>query len=246
MYTNIDTTTGLKSVEDFILTNYNQLPTDFPTELFLRILQLVMDNNIFSFGDSYWLQLSGTAMGTPVACAYATVSFGQYENTTILPKFSSNLLYYKRYIDNIFGIWLPPANNKDSTWTSLTETINNWGSLKWITERPSSKTVFLDLNIYIQQSRIMTSTFQKKLNLYLYIPPHSAHPPSCLKGLINGELLRYWTQNPNPNDFQTNKTLYIHWPYHPNGLQQKTVHEIYNERLHPAIDYDHVDCSISS
>jgi len=138
MYTNIDTATGLKSVEDFILTNYNQLPTDFPTELFLRILQLVMDNNIFSFGDSYWLQLSGTAMGTPVACAYATVSFGQYENTTILPKFSSNLLYYKRYIDDIFGIWLPPANNKDSTWTSFTETINNWGSLKWIIERPSS------------------------------------------------------------------------------------------------------------
>jgi uncharacterized protein YaaW (UPF0174 family) len=33
------------------------------------------------------LQLAGTAMGTPVACSYATVSFGHYENTTILPQY---------------------------------------------------------------------------------------------------------------------------------------------------------------
>jgi len=39
------------------------------------------------------------------------------------------------------------------------------------------------------------------MNLYLYIPPSSAHTPSCFKGLIAGELRRYWLQN-NPADFQ--------------------------------------------
>jgi hypothetical protein len=51
-----------------------------------------MDNNIFR------LQLAGTAMGTPVACSYATISFGHHENTKILEEFQPNLLYYKRYI----------------------------------------------------------------------------------------------------------------------------------------------------
>jgi hypothetical protein len=39
------------------------------------------------------------------------------------------------------------------------------------------------------------------MNLYLYMPSGSAHPPSCLKGLIASTLDRYWTQN-NPTDFQ--------------------------------------------
>jgi hypothetical protein len=33
------------------------------------------------------------------------------------------------------------------------------------------------------------------MNLYLYIPPSSAHPPCCFKGLMTGELRRYFIQN---------------------------------------------------
>jgi len=43
----------------------------------------------------------------------------------------------------------------------------------------------------------------------------------------------------------THKTLYIHWPYHPNGLQQKIVRKIYNETLHTALDYDHMQIAVS-
>jgi hypothetical protein len=82
MYTNIDTTTGLNAISNFIQANKDLIPNNFPCNLFLQILDLVMQNNIFSFADTYWLQLSGTAMRTPVACAYATVIQGlrEYNN----------------------------------------------------------------------------------------------------------------------------------------------------------------------
>jgi hypothetical protein len=195
MYTNIDTKIGLQSFQSFLELNKDLIPNNFPTNLFLTILETVMSNNIFSFADTKWLQLSGTAMGTPAACAYATITYGHHENTEILTKFAPNLLYYRRYIDDIFGVWVPPESHQTAVWKNFESKLNEWGSLEWIIEQPSNKTVFLDLSIELINSKIQTSTFQKSLNLYLYLPPRSAHPPSCLKGLIAGEMRRYWLQN---------------------------------------------------
>ena len=201
MYTNINTDAGIASIKEFLEINRNKISQYFPHSLFLQVLELVMRNNIFAFADTYWHQLSGTAMGTPAACAYAMITFGHYENTTILHDFASNLLYYKRYIDDVVGIWIPPAQNNMIIWNQFKEKLNNWGQLKWKIEDPSKHTAFLDLDLKISKNKITTKTFQKNMNLYLYIPPLSAHPPSCFKGLITGELRRYWLQN-SPENFQ--------------------------------------------
>jgi hypothetical protein len=94
MYTNIETEIGLASIRHLLHSNEDKVPSNFPSNLFLTILEIVMQNNIFSFADTLWLQLCGTAMGTPVACSYATFTFGDYENTTLLPTFKDNLLFY--------------------------------------------------------------------------------------------------------------------------------------------------------
>jgi hypothetical protein len=288
MYTNIETNLGIASIKNFITSHQDKLPPNFPTNLFLLVLTLIMKFNVFTFTDTYWLQLAGTAMGTPVACAYATVSFGHYENTTILPQYQSNLIYYKRYIDDIIGIWLPSPRNNTSTFNQFKLQLNNWGSLRWTVEEPSTFINFLDLNISLKGSSIYTSTFQKPLNLYLYIPPLSAHPPCCFKGLIYGEMKRYWLQN-NPADFidilskfiirlcerghkievlaplitqvastlkhhytiskqtrdRDQNTLYIHWPFHPHGIQRHTIRQLFNNILQPHIPVDKMQVAIS-
>jgi hypothetical protein len=95
MYTNIDTTLGLDTMKELLSANSTNISPTFPTHLFVQVMEVVMRNNIFAYQDTYWLQTSGTAMGTPVACAYATVTYGHYENSTILPNFKTNLLYYR-------------------------------------------------------------------------------------------------------------------------------------------------------
>jgi hypothetical protein len=121
MYTNINTSLGIAYNRDFISTHIDKLPTAFPSNLFLQVLIIVMKFNVFTFADTYWLQLAGMAMGTPTACSHTTVSFGHYENNTILTEFNSNLIYYKCYIDDVIGIWLPPKRNKTATWNSFKE-----------------------------------------------------------------------------------------------------------------------------
>jgi hypothetical protein len=78
-----------------------------------------MQNNIFSVRETFWLQAKGTAMGTPTACAYTTLTYGHHENKVILPNFQENLLYYRHYIDNIIGIWSPHGNNDTSVWENF-------------------------------------------------------------------------------------------------------------------------------
>jgi hypothetical protein len=76
MYTNIDMTLGITAISLFSYLYRDKLPLYIPTELFIGILPTVMENNIFGFGNSFRLETSGTAMGTPCACAYAMISFG--------------------------------------------------------------------------------------------------------------------------------------------------------------------------
>ena len=51
---------------------------------------------------------------------------------------------------------------------------------------PQNRVNYLDVTIYIENGLISFDLFEKTLNLYLYIPPLSAHPPGVLAGLILG------------------------------------------------------------
>jgi hypothetical protein len=211
MYTNIDTETGLQAFQN-LFQLYNQLiPDDFPI---LRKLRIVMENNIFKFGNTFWLQTQGTAMGTPAAPLYSIFTFGHNENTAILPSFQQNLIYYKRVIGDIFGIWVNRTNNivaqsPTCAWSNFNKNLNQFGSLRWNVEPLTTSSTFLDLSLSIKDGQITTATFQKPLNLYLYTPPLSTHPPSCLKRLITGEIYQYWLQNTEEADFIKITTNFI-------------------------------------
>ena len=95
----------------------NDLPVNFPLHAVLEAMTIVMQNNIFEFGDCYFIQLLGTAaMGTSAAVMWATLYYAYHEVHTIIPKNGHNLLYFKRFIDDIFDIW---TGNLTSDWDSF-------------------------------------------------------------------------------------------------------------------------------
>jgi len=118
-------------------------------------------------------------------CHYNLQTLWKYSHFS---NFQKKLLYYRRYIDDLLGIWLPQKDEPIITWDNFKKQVDNWGNLKWKVEQPSNITTFLDLNISIKDNNISFFTYQKTLNLYLYLPPLSTHPPSCLIELIKGEM----------------------------------------------------------
>ena len=126
MYTNIDTRHALHAFSGFFERFSTTIPSDFSIDLFLSVLEIVMENNVFEFGKTLWLQCIGTAMGTNCACNYATISYGYHEETYVLPKFQANLIYYKRYIDDVIGIWYSNDPEKRNQFKS---SLNGFGRL---------------------------------------------------------------------------------------------------------------------
>ena len=48
---------------------------------------------------------------------------------------------------------------------------------------------FLDMKISIHKDWVFTSLYEKSMNLYLYIPTHSAHPLGVLTVIVYGSIL---------------------------------------------------------
>jgi hypothetical protein len=125
-------------------------------------------------------------MGTLCACIYATTTYGYHEETKILPRHTKNLALLDRFIDNMLGIW----TGLEEEWPHFKDSLQGFGRLVWICSDLSSSVIFLDLTLsFVAENTITSCTYQKQLNLYLYIPPTSAHPSSCFTGKNVGNIL---------------------------------------------------------
>ena len=173
----------------------------------IEAVRLIMTNNVFQFDDTFWLQKTGCAMGTNVACTYATIYFSYHEETELLSdapptlpfSLQPALLLHCRLIDDAFQIWdfaKLPADLSPFNFTQQMKEMMKFGILQWDVDPPSKEVNFLDLTIRLEaDGTTTTKTFVKPMNLHLYIPAHSAHNKGVLKSLIFGNMLRYWIQN---------------------------------------------------
>ena len=72
--------------------------------------------------------------------------------------------------------------------------MNSFPGLTWEFSERSKTVDFMDMTITLNNSNMIDTTlFKKRLNLHLYIPPHSLHPPGLLLGIVYSTLFRIFT-----------------------------------------------------
>ena len=125
-----------------------------------------MGNNIFQFGSNFFLQKTGTAMGTPCACILATIYYGFYERNFLLPKYKKYIAFYRRFIDDCFYIWNDDLDTSESNiaFDEFKKDMDRFGRLRWTHTELSTNAIFLDLNISINKktNELIFKTHQKK------------------------------------------------------------------------------------
>ena len=227
MYTNIPTAPCLNSIREYLQEHFLEFPhVDHGT--LLSALAIVMNNNLFRFGDTYWRQNNGAAMGAPPCPSWAMMYFAPFEDDSC-DIFSDHILYYKRYIDDVFGIWFQQPGD-DQAWTLFKAHMNN-SALVWDFTERSRSAIFLDLTISITDTNtIHTTLYEKPLNLHTYIPPHSAHPPGVLRGMLKGMIYRFKTLCTLPSD-QKHYILQFYRHLIHRGYKPDSLTPIFNEAV---------------
>eukprot|EP00804_Cyclotella_cryptica_P019635 CCRYP_013976-RC/>CCRYP_013976-RC protein AED:0.47 eAED:0.47 QI:0/-1/0/1/-1/0/1/0/126 len=121
MYTNIRTGPALKHISNLLRNEEGRTFHHYDAPALIEALEIVFKNNILQFRDTYWRQISGTGMGIAPAPPWATINFAIHKNS-VLPCWTLQVLFYRRFIDDIIGIWVcdedPERNN--ALWTQFT------------------------------------------------------------------------------------------------------------------------------
>ena len=85
LYPSIPIKEGLLKLQQFLQRHYHVTKD---TQLILSLAEWVLTNNMLTFNGEYYIQITGTAMGTPFAVAFACIYLAEleYELTTTLQK----------------------------------------------------------------------------------------------------------------------------------------------------------------
>lgn len=150
LYTNIPHADGIESL---VWTYNSYREDDLPHGSVLTALAgFVLKLNGFEFDKNFFIQTSGTAMGTKMAPNYGNIFMGNLESN-FLSSYPLQPMFYKRYIHDIFIIW--PHKEVIKAFNSDDPSIN-------FTHNYSKTEVhFLDVRVIIEGRKLVTELYRK-------------------------------------------------------------------------------------
>ena len=195
LYTCIPHNDGLQALKFFLDKRPHQSP---PTTTLLRLAELVLTTNAFSFNSQYYLQKSGVAMGSKLGPSYACLFVGHQEQL-IYDSYDGPLpCLIKRYIDDIVGATSLPL-------ADLQRFINYTNSfhpaLQFTHSITEESLPFLDILLSISNNRISTSIFYKPTDAHCLLNYESSHPKKCKDSIPYSQLRRLRRICSNDDDF---------------------------------------------
>ena len=175
LYTNIPHNDGLDACRRF-LTSDTYTRNQLPVECILSLIRLVLENNHFQFNNDNYLQKMGTAMGSPMAPAYASLFMGKLEQDFLKSRSLAPSIWL-RFLDDIFMVW----DHSIESLHSFIDALNSFHPSIKCTYYISTKTVnFLDVTVsksenleFVTNVYVSPQMFTNMLNTHLVTLNHA-------------------------------------------------------------------------
>ena len=189
LYTNIGHIQGVYACA--YLLNLHRPRDAIPSnQSIIGLLNLVLKKNAFEFNGDYYLQISGTAMGTKCAPSFANLTMHKFELDFVYNYRLKPLCYY-RFIDDIFFIWTHGREELDN----FIQHLNGCHpTIKFTSEISDKEIAFLDTTTYITPDGDLKHTlYCKPTDKHNYLLFDSCHPKHTQRGIPYSQFLRLRT-----------------------------------------------------
>ena len=238
LYNNILHEEGLESMEQALNSRTNP---EIPTDYLVKLMRVILENNLFRFNEELWRQEVGCAMGTKPAPSYADIFMAKKIDDKIISLAQmysrhgkSPIEIFKRFLDDIFSIFKGSTKNLHILFEEMNkihETIKftmNHSSPPNEPEEERCKCQiqqsipFLDVSCSIKNGKIETDLYRKKTDRNMYLLPTSCHPPTVSKNIPFSLCLRIVricsTHESRESQFQNLKNLLMN-----RGYSERTI-----------------------
>lgn len=226
LYNSIPHQQGVEIVKDFLSQNH-EISSQY-NGFILNLLMFILSNNIFLFGGSHYLQIQGVAMGTKCAPSYANLYLGGWERELFsrddMQQYMELIPLWRRFIDNIFFIWVGP---KDLLLSFLESLKTNRYNLKFTVEFSQSSLNFLDTLITVKfDGSIRTTLYRKPSAGNSLLHANSSHPTPLITSVPYGQYLRAKRNCSDESDFEKEAKC-LHLRFLNRGYSKKCLKKAY-------------------
>ena len=163
--------------QDDTLENRTELP---PAEI-CRLTELCLQTTYFQFGEDFFEQLEGTAMGSPLSPVVANIFMEALEDRA-LSSFTHQPRMWVRYVDYTFVIWPHSQEALRDFHNHLNQ--QNPAIQFTMEEEKEDKIAFLDVLVKRVGNKARTSVYRKPTHTDRYIHFDSYHHPRILIGIV--------------------------------------------------------------
>ena len=183
--------------------------------MFLTVLR---ECNTFRAGDKIYSQKNGLVMGNSLSPILANIFCHMMEKEIILPKYDNEVVFYRRYVDDVIAII-----SKDQLYKIFSEMNNFDPNLKFTMEKANPNLVFLDTEIYLDDYSILQHKhFRKEISsTTLHNFKTAITPWKYLNSTLCCEIYRHNNTNSTNNDLDISL----------NNLKQQFLQNGYPEKL---------------
>ena len=175
---------GLRALKHFFDHRTVKEPS---SETLLRLVELVLTLNCFSFGGSYYKQTNGVAIGTKMGPSYANLFAGFIEHKFFSQYHGPKPELYSRYINDCIGA---TSSTKEELTQFITAINYFHPALKYTWEICDTSLAFLDIKISIEGNGLCTSVYYKPTDSHSYLLYSSSHPSHVKNSIPLSQFLR--------------------------------------------------------